>query len=267
MTKIAIVRDSKRLNAQVSQVIAMYTKAYDALWPCFVSCLYHAAHTGHTQPLNRLYLALNTNDQSAIRQSFLNRVHAYCGGIDFSKLMVKQDTGWQSKPIPTEQLQQAQKDGRWLGYSTADKNEPFFVVSRDDFDKAPANRKKAEKLIETILTIDDEELMASKGWKKFFHRNNLAEQSIFGNADVLKAVKAIQTKMKGSDRITAKVDDKVKKQVDGLVSFMESYIESNVGVAESESIERSIKRGQSAAATRTGGKSAARSLEAGANLQ
>lgn len=264
MTKITIVRDAKKLNAMVSQVIGLYTKAYDALWPCFVSCLYHAAKTGHTQPLNRLYMALNTNDQSAIRQSFMNRVHAYCGGIDFSELMVKQDTGWQSKPIPTETLQQAQKDGRWLGYSTADKKEPFFVVSRDDFDKAPANRKVAEKLIETVLTLEDEELMASKGWRKFFHRNNLAEQSIFGNADVLKAIKSIQTKAKGSERVTAKVDDKVKKQIDGLVSFMESYIESNVGAAETAGIERDMSRGRNAAATRTSGRKRQQNLEAGA---
>lgn len=73
-----IIKDGKLLAKEQEATIRLYASAHAKLHICVVSGLWHAAVHGDPVHLNRLYSALKTNDQSAVKM-YVRRVHAIIG--------------------------------------------------------------------------------------------------------------------------------------------------------------------------------------------
>src|SRR5690606_26944166 len=130
-----LARDAKALNKANASFAKRYVSIQTEGHILAVANLIHAAtHGGDCKPLNMFFNALNANDKQAFRGSFVSRIRAHLGGVDFAK-----HSGENSEPIDAEELQAAQKAGKIFGYSS--KN-GWFVISKDEKPEAPELRKR-----------------------------------------------------------------------------------------------------------------------------
>lgn len=203
-----IIKDEAKLAAYVKNTITSYKTAFSKLHTATVSVLVHAAITGRADLLNTLYSQLNTNDQSALRGSYIPRIHAAIGGIDFAEYV---DTA-----IDPVVLQECTENGEWLRYEKG----AFYVVSKRDKDNAPDCRRVFVALAEERLINPD----AMQGWRKFFERNTLAEVKVFGNQEALKALRQLCNKA-GSEG--SQTDRRVAEAIAKATEFVETYMKVN----------------------------------------
>src|SRR5690606_6002429 len=80
------IQDGKRINSYITAAHKVYTTAGARSHLAVVSALFLAASTGQNAYLNRIYPALRSNDQQAMKL-FIRRAHAINGlvlaGADF----------------------------------------------------------------------------------------------------------------------------------------------------------------------------------------
>lgn len=248
----AIVRGEAELNRLVSSAASAYTKASLKMHVAIVSALVHASVTGRTQPLNRLYSVLNTNDQQAFRGSYLPRIHAAIGGMDFSK--------YADQPVPSEILNAFKDKGQWLGFgkNKASGENEFYVISKDINPLAPGNRKQFAILAEVSLINPKEEA----GWRKFFDRNNFSELKVFGDDDVYNTLKQVVAKGKGENKSTeSKVSKQVQKIINDALEAVSTIRSANVVHDERLALEKLTAVAETKArAVKPKAKAAAKSL-------
>ncbi len=216
---IALARDTAGLNKAVSSFGTRYKSINEEAHYLAVTTLVHAAlHGGECRPLNRFFEMLNPNDKQAFRGSFVPRVFAALGGIDFAKYVVKGDNGEpKNLDIDADLVQAARDAGAWMGYQStgnANHDKGFFVISKDDKPEAPKLREAFIKLAESHLVEPD----VWKGWKRFNERNNFAEARVFGNDNLVEGLKRLK---QSANREDAAVDAMLKKVIDTAVDNAE----------------------------------------------
>jgi hypothetical protein len=213
-----IVREAAALNNLVTKVIKAGQSYREQLHIAVVSALYHAAEHGQTAPLGRLYDSLTSNDQTALRGSYIRRIHAACGGLDWADYINPEDG--KNLPVPAEILASAQEAGSWLTYS--EKN--GFAVKQQVQPARDAFKKLAE---EKLINPEPE-----KGWTFFYSRNNLSEIQQFGNKQVLQALTALVNNASGkSERKTADVDTKILAEITKVHEYVKTFMETNGAAA------------------------------------
>ena len=218
-----IIREAAALNNAISKVIKVGQSYRDQLHVCVVSALYHAAEHGQTAPLNRLYESLTSNDQTALRGSYIRRIHAAVGGIDWAEW---QDENGKAKPVPEELMKASSEKGAFLSYS---EKQGFFVK-----EGTMEARKGFQTLAEKKLINPD----PKEGWLRFFERNNLAGVQVFGNKQVLAGAKALKSNSHGeSERKKASVHPKLVALVDKFYDEVTRFYETNGDAAEVEETE------------------------------
>lgn len=212
-----ITREPKALNTLVSKAIKAGTTYRKLAHAAMVSTCYHAATSGRCQPLNTFYASLSSNDKTAFRSSYLPRIFAAIGGLDWAEYT---DEDGKTLAIPSEILDTAKEAGEWMGYSAKD---GFFVHQGKK-----GQRQKFLKLAEEYLINPDGVV-----WRPFFDRNNLGEVKTFGNSEFMKAVREAIKKAKGdSDKVDAQVDKKLLAFIEKGFEQAETYVEANEEIEE-----------------------------------
>jgi hypothetical protein len=189
--KIAIVREAAALNTLVTRTIATGKKYKDMLHVAAISCLVHAAEHGNCDNLNRLYLEMTSNERMALRGSYIRRIHAAIGGLDWSAYD-------NDNPVPAEVLKSAVEAGTIFGYSD---KKGFFV--KQDVTPQREAFYSPKGIAETYLIKPD-----GKVWMRFFERNNVSELSVFGPDMVVAGMNALVKNARGdSDKKESTVPD------------------------------------------------------------
>jgi len=223
MTTLKIVRDGAALNALVAKTVKAGATYRDMLHTAMVSALFHAAEHGQCAPLQRLFESLTTNDKTAVRGSYIRRIHAACGGLDWSEYYADGE----ALPVPEEILKAATEKGAWLTYS--EKN--GFGVKQDVKEAREAFKKLAE---EKLINPDGEV------WRRFYDRNNLAEVGMFGNKQVVAGINALLKNAKGeSERKESTVDKKIIAMLAKVSDDLEAYMAAN---GDKETVDDTKKR-------------------------
>lgn len=191
-TNFTIIRDAKKLNAEISAVVKLGATYRTRLHVAMVSAMVHAAEFGQCAPLQRIYDSLTVNDQQAFRGSYIRRVHAALGGLNWAEYL--------DKPVPEEIRKAAETAGAWLIASQTDGKTVFKVKSKSD---------QAAEARQNFIGLAEQELInpvLANGWARFFDRNNLVEIQVFGNKQVLAGLKTLEGNAAGdSERKEAHV--------------------------------------------------------------
>lgn len=163
MTKLAIISDGNLLNSSIGSVLKLYTQTFEKLHVVTLSAIWHACKSGDPVYLNRIYPALNSNDQQALR-SYVRRIHAI-NGLD----------GEQPDGLMAEEVNAAVLKGTVLGFAKG----VFSVVNGHTSEPA----KAMLKLIEDRFINPDGEKD-----RMVYARNNFAEVKILGDLDLIDAL-------------------------------------------------------------------------------
>lgn len=168
-TKTIFSLDGKGVNKFVQDAITAYRKGHAAIAEAAVLVTHHAAMHGQPQPMNVLYKALKTNDQTAFR-SWLRRTAIALG------------LGLKDGNIPdgnTAEINNgAYENGHIFTYSAQN---GFGVVKN-------ADRPNVKDMKIRYIQLCETEFLAPKdgsGWTNFADRNNFAERRILGDVEAI----------------------------------------------------------------------------------
>ena len=200
MSNLKIVEASK-LSNYITTALKQYTTAGTKIHVAVVSAIHVAATSGNPGLLNRVYHALRSNDQQAVKL-YIRRTNTLVGteGKDFD--------GWS-----TEDINEAHANGSVLTF----KNGGFAIVE---------GRGHTSKQAKAMADLCSYRLINPDGKtdRRVLDRNNFTEVKTLTDEDILKAViRAASTE--DSDRRQIKLTPKVRKMMDDIASRVESTLE------------------------------------------
>jgi hypothetical protein len=193
--KYLLITDANVLNNAVSQTLSLYDTVIHRLHVVAVSAIFNAVMEdgGNPDVLNRFFRGLRTNDQTALR-NYVRRMHMAIGfGLNYVPNGRTQD-----------EYKAAAEHGAVFTFSNGNREKGtaagFKIIRKADLPHVMDNRKAAERLcveflINPELRDDPDDEEKTIGWTRFMDRNNLAELKRFGDADVVKAIKSINSRL------------------------------------------------------------------------
>lgn len=201
-----LIQDGKKLNAYIDATLKTYTNVGARVHLAVASALFLAASTGQNGFLNRIYPALRSNDQQAMKL-FIRRAHAInglvLGGGDFKTVT--------PDGLPSEVVVAAVATG-----SVVDLVKGEFIVTKghtSDEAKALAN------LVINRLAKPDGDID-----KAVLDRNNFAEVKTLGDTQVLDALIKLAKEVEGgtTDKKNVAVSDHITKFLKGIKDSAET---------------------------------------------
>lgn len=190
-----LIQDGKKLNTLIDATLKSYKTVGERIHIVVASALFLAATTGQNAYLNKIYPALRSNDQQAMKL-FIRRAHIINGlvlaGSDFNTAT--------PDGLASSVVVEAAARG-----AVVDLVKGEFVVTKghtSDEAKALAN------LVINRLAKPDGEID-----KAVLERNNFAEVKTLGDAQVLDAILKLAKEVTGgnTDKKTVAVSDHITK--------------------------------------------------------
>lgn len=155
-----IIKDGAALNKRINYTLKTYASVGLRIHVEIVSALWHAAAFGNPFYLNRIYSALRSNDQTAVKL-FIRRAHVIVGleGADPAGL-------------PSEVIQAAAEKGAVVKLT----KEEFSIVNGHN---TPQAQTLAALCVDRFINPD------GKTDKNVLDRNNFAEVKVLGDNEAL----------------------------------------------------------------------------------
>lgn len=189
-----LIQDGKKLNSYIDASLKVYKTAGARIHLAIVSALFLAAATGQNAYLNRIYPALRSNDQQAMKL-FIRRAQIING-------MILGGAGAMATPegLSSEEVVAFAAAGEVVQLVKGE----FIVVKGHTTDEA----KSLASLVINRLAKPDGEVD-----KAVLERNNFAEVKTLGDTQVLDALLKLAKEVEAgsTDKKTVKVSNPIAK--------------------------------------------------------
>jgi hypothetical protein len=212
-SSFAQFKDSKKASAFIDETLSLYAEVGERLHVAACVAAWHTFTHRNPALLNRLFAALRSNDQQALKL-WLRRVQVTNGLIILG--LIKPDAAIPTKddggPLSAEVIEEAEQAGTALGFE----NKQFAILS----DTTAASNAAADLVAARWFEPD------GKRDVKVFVRSNIAEVVTFADVDALQAVmRAVTPKSTGRREVVLsnKVGDLLTKIRDMVEPTLKQY--------------------------------------------
>lgn len=205
---MTIIRESAELNRVITKAIAARATYRDLLHTAVSSAIWHAAEHGDPSYLNRIYPAMESNDQAALRMQ-IGLVHLFFGlNLEFGK------------ELPEVMEPEERKAALRLGAILEVNQGKWRVLNKMDKPNAPELRKKLASF--AVEVIDKGE---HKNFKRFYEVDNIRTKTYFEDTQVIRRVIATfnAANRKSTDSRVVNVSPKLKGILEKFKDTLESF--------------------------------------------